>query len=315
MTQASPSARDFGPTHAAVTQLFPRPTVATDWAGYAVSADQVRTFLEQGFVSGIRLLDDPQVEVLRAELAEMTQPEHVGREHFYEYHSDESAAADTVLFHALGAWRVRPGFHDLLWNPAFLVPAYQLLGSGFRLFHDQLFSKPARHGGVVAWHQDYSYWTWTAPMAHLTCWIALDDVDETNGCLHFIPGSHHWGLVEKTALAGDMEAVRDRLAPEQRADFDRKVPIRLRRGEASFHHPLLMHGSYANRSERPRRATVINVLADGVKSSMDSTHMPGANNYPVVAKGDPMGGPYYPLLFDPAVLTGLAEPLPTIETV
>jgi len=32
-----------------------------------------------------------------------------------------------------------------------------------------LFCKPARHGGVVAWHQDYSYWTRTKPMAHLTC--------------------------------------------------------------------------------------------------------------------------------------------------
>ena len=152
-------------------------------------------------------------------------------------------------------------------------------------------------------------------MAHLTCWIGLDDVDETNGCLHYIPGSHRWGLVEKTALAGDMEAVRERLAPEQQADFDRKVPVTLRRGEASFHHPLLMHGSYANRSERPRRATVINVLADGVRSNMDGANRPGADNYPAVATGEPMGGPYYPLLFDPAVLAGLTEPLPTVDTV
>lgn len=308
-------ARDYGLSREPVTGRFARPVTAADWAAYRLSADQVRHFRDHGSVSGIRVLDDEQVEVLRAELAEMTRPDHPGREHFYEYHSDESAAADTVLFHALGAWRVRPTFHDLLWNPAFLVPAYQLLGSGFRLFHDQLFSKPARHGGVVAWHQDYSYWTWTVPMAHLTCWIGLDDVDETNGCLHYIPGSHRWGLVEKTALAGDMEAVRERLAPEQRADFDRKVPVTLRRGEASFHHPLLMHGSYANRSERPRRATVINVLADGVRSNMDGAHRPGADNYPAVATGEPMGGPYYPLLFDPAVLTGLAEPLPTVDTV
>ena len=309
------SARDYGPTHGPVTGLWARPVTAADWATYQLSADQVRHFRDHGYVSGIRLLDNDQVEVLRAELAEMTRPDHPGREHFYEYHSDESAAADTVLFHALGAWRVRPAFHDLLWNPAFLVPAYQLLGTGVRLFHDQLFSKPARHGGVVAWHQDYSYWTWTEPMAHLTCWIGLDDVDETNGCLQYIPGSHRWGLVEKTALAGDMEAVRERLAPEQRTDFDRKQPIILGRGEASFHHPLLMHGSYANRSEQPRRATVINVLADGVRSNMDGGHCPGADRYTAVPKGESMAGPYYPLLFDPAVLAGLAEPPPTIDTV
>ena len=27
----------------------------------------------------------------------------------------------------------------------------------------------------MAWHQDYSYWTRTTPLAHLTCWIGLDD--------------------------------------------------------------------------------------------------------------------------------------------
>jgi ectoine hydroxylase-related dioxygenase (phytanoyl-CoA dioxygenase family) len=316
MAQAeSISPHDYGLVHEPQSRLFPRPHTADEWANYQLTAEQVRHFRDFGYVSGIRLLDDQQIEALRAELTEMTQPAHSGREYFYEYHSDESAAADTLLFHALGAWRVRPAFHDLLWNPAFLVPAYQLLGSAFRLFHDQLFSKPARHGGIVAWHQDYSYWTWTEPMAHLTCWIGLDDVDEANGCLHYIPGSHRWGLVEKTALAGDMEAVRERLSAHQQADFDRKVPIPLGRGEATFHHPLMMHGSYANRSERPRRATVINVFADGVRSNMDGTSMPGADHYPKVAKGALMGGPYYPLLFDPATLAGLAEPLPTIDTV
>lgn len=312
----SPAARDYGLVHEPVTPLFPRPRSAADWSRHALSAGQVRQFRDLGFVSGIRLLDDAQVDVLREELAELTRPDHAGREYFYEYHSDESAAADTVLFHALGAWRVRPAFHDLAWNPAFLVPAYQLMGRGFRLFHDQLFSKPARHGGVVAWHQDYSYWTWTTPMAHLTCWIGLDDVDEANGCLHYIPASHRWGLVEKTALAGDMDAVRERLDTGQRADFDRRVPIVLRRGEATFHHPLLMHGSYANRSERPRRATVINVLAEGVSSNMDELNMPGADHYPKVPKGEPMGGSYYPLLLDPARdLAGVAESLPTVDTV
>ena len=54
--------------------------------------------------------------------------------------------------------------------------ASQLLGDrGVRFWHDQLFCKPARHGGIVAWHQDYSYWTRTQPLAHLTCWIGLDE--------------------------------------------------------------------------------------------------------------------------------------------
>ncbi len=293
---------DLGLIHRPISDLFHQPDTPAEWAEFRLSDEQVQQFDREGFVSGIPMLNDRQVTALRSELDEMVNPQHDGRELFYEYHSNESDSPDTVLFHALGAWRVRPGFHDLLWNPAFLVPAYQLMRTAFRLFHDQLFVKPARHGGVVAWHQDFSYWTWTQPMNHLTCWIGLDEVDETNGCLHYIPGSHRWGLLERTGLAGDMDAVREVLTPSQIEQFDNRKPIPLKKGEASFHHPLMMHGSYENNSKRPRRATVINTLADGVESNFEGDHSPGMTNFPMLPKGQHMAGDYYPLLFDGAVL-------------
>jgi ectoine hydroxylase-related dioxygenase (phytanoyl-CoA dioxygenase family) len=248
----------------------------------------------------------------------MVDPEHEGREFFYEYHTNESDSVDNMLFHALGAWRVRPAFHDVVWNPAFLMAAYQLLGTDFRLFHDQLFSKPAKHGSVVAWHQDYSYWTWTTPMAHLTCWMGLDDADTENGCMYYVPDSHHWGLLKKTGLAGDMDAVREALTPDQVSDFDNKIPVEVKAGEAAFHHPLMMHGSYENRSNRKRRATLINVFADGVISNRedDGLNAPGADNYPRVPRGERMGGTYYPLLLDAEeAYSGFTESIPTINDV
>jgi ectoine hydroxylase-related dioxygenase (phytanoyl-CoA dioxygenase family) len=224
-------------------------------------------------------------------------PSHPSHLLFHEYHSNESSNPDTVLFHALGAWRTGPAFHDVLWSPAFLMAASQLLAGPVRFWHDQLFCKPAHHGGVVAWHQDYSYWTRTQPMQHLTCWMALDDSTVDNGCLYYVPGSHKWQLLPITGLAGDMNEIMTVLDEEQKQAF-KPVPIELKRGQCSFHHPLTVHGSYENRSSRPRRATLVNAFRDGVRSASDEPLLSGV---PAIPKGQKMEGRFFPLLFDPQI--------------
>jgi hypothetical protein len=290
--------RDLSQIHELVSSLFELPRTKAEWDRYRLTDEQVAFFHEQGYVSGVQILSAAQVDVLRSELAEWFQPGHPGQELWHEYHSNESTDPNTVLFHALGAWRIKPGFHDVLWHPAFTGPASQLLGGAVRFWHDQLFCKPAHHGGVVAWHQDYSYWTRTQPMAHLTCWIALDDSTRENGCLHYVPGSHRWNLLPITGLAGDMEAIRGVLDDAQWKQFQQPVAIELKAGEASFHHPLMVHGSFANRTDRPRRATVINALRDGVTSTTDEPLMQGA---PPIPSGAKVEGQFHPLLFDPAI--------------
>lgn len=291
-------AADLSRHHNPITKLFNWPPASEDWSPYRLAEDQINFFHTNGYLAGIRVLDDEQIETLRAELAELINPDHPGHELFYEFHSNESTESSTILFHALGAWRIAPGFHDLLWNPAFLMPASQLLGGAVRFWHDQLFCKPAHHGGVVAWHQDYSYWTRTAPMAHLSCWIGLDDSTRENGCVHYVPGSHRWNLLPVTGLANDMLAIESVLTAEQRAAFE-PVPIELKKGECSFHHPLMVHGSYANQSDRPRRGAVINVFRDGVRSASNEPLLEGV---PVVPEGQKIDGQFFPLLFDPSAM-------------
>jgi len=289
--------RDLAREHRLVSSLFTLPESDADWARYRISEADVASFHENGYLAGVPVLDDDQVEQLRTELARLTNPDHPGREWWYEFHSNESQDPERVLFHALGAWRIEPGFHDILWHPAVTVPASQLLGGAVRFWHDQLFCKPPHHGGVVAWHQDFSYWTRTWPMAHLTCWIGLDDTDESNGCLLYVPGSHKWDLLPITGLAGDMDAIRAAVSPEQWVALQEPVPIKLRRGEAAFHHPLMVHGSSTNSSDRPRRATVINVCRSDVRSASDQPLLDGV---PAVPPGEPLGGTFFPMLYDPA---------------
>jgi ectoine hydroxylase-related dioxygenase (phytanoyl-CoA dioxygenase family) len=278
-----------------ITSFAPPPVTSSGWRKYRLRDEQVAFFHENGYLSGIRILTDEQVDQLREELRGLVDPQHPGNSLFYEFHTNESPDPSRVLFHALGAWRIAAGFHDILWHPAFTMPASQLLGGAVRFWHDQLFCKPAHHGGVVAWHQDYSYWTRTKPMAHLTCWIGLDDATKENGCLQYVPRSHRWELLPITGLAGDMNAIQNVLSPEQKADF-KPVAIELKKGEAAFHHPLMVHGSYANSTERQRRATVINVFRDGTCSDLSAPLLEGVDTIP---PGQPMGGKFYPLLFDP----------------
>jgi ectoine hydroxylase-related dioxygenase (phytanoyl-CoA dioxygenase family) len=286
---------DLSERHGLITDLFAAAKSSEEWARFKLNDEQVEFYRENGYVEGLQILNDAQVETLREELAQLMDSSHAKHHLFYEYHANESKDPTKVVFHALGAWRIAPGFHDLLWNPAFTAPASQLLEGGVRFWHDQLFCKPAHHGGVVAWHQDYSYWTRTEPLAHITCWIGLDDSTRDNGCVHYIPGSHRWADLPITGLTGDMDAIQSVLSDEQKQQF-KPVAIELKKGQASFHHPRMIHGSFANATDRQRRATVINAFRDGVKSASNAPLLEGV---PPIPSGEKMGGQFFPLLFDP----------------
>ena len=287
---------DLSKIHHLAGKLFQWPRTTAEWDACRLTEDQISFFHENGFLAGVKMLNEHQIEQLSHELGALTDTQHPGQELFYEFHSNESDDPQTILFHALGAWRITEGFHDVLWNPRFVMAAHQLLGNvAVRFWHDQLFYKPPRTGGVVAWHQDYSYWTRTVPIAHLTCWCGLDDATMENGCVQYVPGSQRWGLLEKPSLAGNLMGILDFLNEEQRQQF-KPVPAMVKAGEAIFHHPLVLHGSGENKSSRPRRAFVINVIKDGVQSD---THESLLRTVPVIEKGKQLEGQFFPLLFDP----------------
>src|ERR1700746_2288281 len=86
------------------------PTDQRAAAEYALSNEQIEFFHARGYLKGIRILSDEQVEVLRDELTRLLDPSDLAlsdeeRELFYEYNSNESGNPNHVLFHALGAWR------------------------------------------------------------------------------------------------------------------------------------------------------------------------------------------------------------------
>jgi len=59
---------DLSLYHAPVTRLFPEPESAEGWGACALADEQVAFYEEHGYVAGVRVLDEGQLEVLRAEL-------------------------------------------------------------------------------------------------------------------------------------------------------------------------------------------------------------------------------------------------------
>jgi phytanoyl-CoA hydroxylase len=72
--------------------------------------------------------------------------------------------------------------------------AHDLLGANVRLYWDQAVYKKPGTASPFPWHQDNGY-TFIQPQQYLTCWVALTDADEENGCPWVLPGRHHLGTV------------------------------------------------------------------------------------------------------------------------
>lgn len=275
--------------HSALTEAFPRE------GDFELSDSQLADFERDGFLTGLRILNDEQLVALRERLELMRERMHALQSELHEVEVAWLERPDEAVLHFLGAWRVDELFHDLVFAPAVTSPLAQALGTRrLRFWHDQVFYKPPQHKGVVPWHQDYSYWTRATPACHITMNIVLDDADEESGCLHFVPGSQRWPLLPMAAFGGDMNQLEAHLTDEQRAQFQ-PVAATGKAGTATIHHSHTVHGSYGNASTHPRRAVVLNFMGENVCAA---TQEPLLRGIPPVAQGARIEGDFFPITYD-----------------
>ena len=286
----------FKSVHRMVGDLFAPVLDAGQRRERLLAPESVAEFRQRGFVKGPRVLDNRQIEALRDGLERIRRGTNPRLGELYEVDDDYVRAPEQNVFHFLGAWMIDESFHDILFHSTITVPVSQLLGvSKVRFWHDQVFYKPARHPGVVTWHQDYSYWTRSTPPGHITCWIGLDDSTLANGCVQFIPESHRWDLLPKVSLTANMDAIGEYLTPTQRSQFD-PTPMLLKAGECSFHDGFTLHGSYGNSSDMPRRAIVLNFMRPDTRSA-DGTQ-PLLAQTPIIPAGEIIEGENFPIVHD-----------------
>ena len=143
----------------------------------------------------------------------------------------------------------------------------ELLGDRPLLKGDQVFMKPPRFGSAKPYHQDNFYFQ-CHPGGHvITAWIALDDVNEENGCLRYISGSQKEGIVPHRAVPGQPYD----LTPEpEYIDLERESLAPVRKGGVVFHHCETLHTSHRNTSDRWRRGYATHWVTADVTTGTDS---------------------------------------------
>ena len=90
-------------------------------------------------------------------------------------------------------------FARLARHPRMVEPVQDLFGERVYMHQFKINGKMAFEGDVWQWHQDYGTWLNDDMMPTeraMNVAIFLDEVDEFNGPLMFIPGSHRRGVVE-----------------------------------------------------------------------------------------------------------------------
>ena len=96
----------------------------------------------------------------------------------------------------------------------------------------------------------------------LTAWIPLHDCPVEMGPVIYVDGSHRWPGTEsmRTFNSQDLEALERRLIGDDNTSLKRVIA--LRKGQMSFHHCRMIHGSDVNRGDRPRTSIALH-LQDG----------------------------------------------------
>jgi hypothetical protein len=142
--------------------------------------------------------------------------------------------------------------------------ASSLLRRDVEFWYDQFLAKPPRDGAPTYWHQDEAYWGRNLDERGITCWLPLHDVDERNGCMHFVDRGHRDGIL---AHRQPEHIQSDLLFCEP--DETRVVACPIRAGSVTFHHGKTPHMTPPNRSESWRRAVTTHMRVTGSPAEGD----------------------------------------------
>jgi ectoine hydroxylase-related dioxygenase (phytanoyl-CoA dioxygenase family) len=229
---------------------------------YILSDAQKAAFDRDGYVVLRQVLSPSELDQIEATFTRFIRGEvpGMGRDLCDMSGKYDKAFEDFSIINAMLPCFYEPSFADNVFRRICNSIAEQLIGADATYDYDQfLAKKPGKADAVFSMHQDLGYWPSGTPDDRTTtCSLALDDADESNGCLRVVPGTHREAsLRPHKPLFADGDRNKSHILSVQLAPDEVEVLLPVRRGDVTIHNERIIHGSGGNSSERWRRTYVL----------------------------------------------------------
>jgi len=154
-------------------------------------------------------------------------------------------------------------FDDVLFRycqlPEILDYVECFTGPNIMAMHTMLINKPPDPGTLTSrhpLHQDLHYFPFR-PASRIVCaWTAMEKVNRDNGCLVALPGTHTGELLNHgyPDWEDGVNLFYHGVSGINQSEIDSRVFLEMEKGDTVFFHPVLIHGSGANRTSGFRKA-------------------------------------------------------------
>lgn len=219
-----------------------------------VTAEQASSYDEQGFFVLENAFDPETVREVISEL----DPLEEQTEAFLRTQKDGKlfiARAGAITFTPQAVAR-SARLREFCSGEVFRDLVHDLVGPDVRLYWDQSVYKKPGTEELFPWHQDNGY-TYIEPQQYLTCWVALTDADESNGCPWVVPGVHRHGT--RAHRLSDLGWVCAEDPPEA-------VSAPVRAGGIVVFSSLTPHATGPNRTDSTRKSYIVQFAPDGAET-------------------------------------------------
>ena len=204
-----------------------------------LSPNQLKQYEEKGFVSPINIFSKNKANEIRKEI-ELIEEKMPGE-------LDKSGRYNAHL--------ISPLLDEVTHDPKILNAIQSIIGKNILVCGTTLFIKNPNEKGFVSYHQDAKY-IGLHPYNWVTAWVAITDSNENNGCMRMWSGSHKKDLKDHEQMFNEGNLL-TRGQTVNDVPTNQTIPLILKAGQISLHHPTVVHGSDLNKSNDRRIGFVI----------------------------------------------------------